>query len=374
MKVKALSLGIIGIIVLIVIIFFAVFLLQSPIGEKVYKIGAIVPLTGPGATLGVPFANGMSLAVEEINQLGGVNSYKVEILFEDSKLEGKASADSANYLLNVENPDVFSVMFHLPAQSVSPILMEARKPVVYEAYTRSILESNPYSFKADFDSLTGCEELIRYAKEKEKYYNLGVLMSRVEYNELCLEGIKKIEPNVKEYWYTFGEKDFRTLLTKANEENVDALVTIGIDFEYINMFKQLTELNYPIKMICAIASECIFPGVIQESSPEVLNGTISIDFVPTNISETEFAEKYSNKYPNPSFTDYAWGAIGYEEIQYITEAMKKCEPGNSDCLTEELKKVKDYKTVINTKGFKNRVLQLTTKIYEFKDNEWRPVK
>ncbi len=343
---------------------------RKPAATKEYKIGTIVPLTGGGATLGIPMANGMQLAVDEINNAGGVNNHKIKLVIQDGKLEGKASVDATNYLLNAENVDIITTLFHLPAQSISSILKEAKKPLIYEAFTRSIWKNNPYAFKAHFDSLTGCEKLAKYAKEHHRYKKLGVLMSRTEYNELCLEGIKKVEPNVKEYWYTFGEKDFRTLFTKANSEGVDTLMTIGIDFEYINMFKQLSELGYPIKMMAATASESIFPKVIESSDPKVLDGTLSIDFIPINIDKTDFAGKYRKKYSPKSFTDYSYGAIGYEEVMYITEAMKNCSPGDSECLKTELEKVNDYPTVIGSKGFKDRILQLTTKIYEFKDGKW----
>ena len=343
---------------------------RKPVPTKEYKIGTVLPITGGGATLGIPMANGMQLAVDEINNAGGINNDKIKLIIQDGKLEGKESVDAANYLLNVENVDIITTLFHLPAQAISSILKKNKKPLIYEAFTRSIWKNNPYAFKSHFDSLTGCERLTRYAKEHNRYNKLGVLMSRTEYNELCLDGIKKVEPNVKEYWYTFGEKDFRTLFTKANSEGVDTLMTIGIDFEYINMFKQLSELGYPIKMMTATASESIFPKVIESSSPEVLNGTLSIDFIPINIDKTGFAQKYRNKYSPKSFTDYSYGAIGYEEVMYITKAMKNCNPGNSACLTESLKGVSGYKTVINSHGFKDRILQLTTKIYEFRDGHW----
>jgi len=363
-----LSIGIIAIIAVIVVVFF----LNSK--STVYRIGTILPLTGAGSNLGIPTANGMQLAVDEINKAGGINGYKVELFIQDGKLKGKDSVDAVNFLLNIKHPDIVTTLFHLPAQSISPILKKAKVPLIYEAFTRSIWKDNSYSFKAHFDSLTGCEKLIKYAKEHKRYQKLGVLMARVEYNELCLEGIKKVEPNVKEYWYTFGEKDFRTLFTKAHSDGVDALMTIGIDFEYINMFKELTELGYPIKMITATATESIFPKVIKSSSPKVLNSTLSIDFIPMSIDKSEFAkkyrEKYKSKYSTIIFSNYAYGAIGYEEIQYITKAMEKCKPGDRICLIEALKKVKDYRSAINSKGFNDRVLQLTTQIYDFRNDKW----
>ena len=51
--------------------------------ENIIKIGAIVPLTGPFASYGEPVKNGMLLAVDEINNNGGVKGKKIKLIIED---------------------------------------------------------------------------------------------------------------------------------------------------------------------------------------------------------------------------------------------------------------------------------------------------
>ena len=59
--------------------------------------------------------------------------------------------------------------------------------------------------------------------------------------------------------------------------------------------------------------------------------------------------------------------------KFIAEAMKACSPGDKECLVKALENVNGYQSVLNSKGFKNRVLQLDTKIYEFRDSKWEEV-
>src|SRR5208282_559405 len=46
-------------------------------------IGAYGPITGAAAFIGLGGRDGMNLAVKEINEAGGINGRKLEVLFED---------------------------------------------------------------------------------------------------------------------------------------------------------------------------------------------------------------------------------------------------------------------------------------------------
>ncbi|MFA7662851.1 MAG: ABC transporter substrate-binding protein [Patescibacteria group bacterium] len=346
-------------------------MLKEKSNVSAYKIGAVLPLTGGTAHLGTSMQKGMEFAAEEINNNGGINGHKIKVITQDGKMDGMESVSAANFLLNIENPDVFSVLFAPPAQAISPILKEAKKPMIYEAFIYSILDENPYAFKTNFDPVAGCEKLVKYAKEHNQYTKLGVMMPLGEWTDLCLEGIKKVEPSVAEYLYALDDSDYKTNFTKAYNNGIDGLVTIPV-FDPINMFKQFSELGYPIKIFTATASESIYPAVAEAASTEALDGILGIDIVPANLAETEFGKNYSSKYNNPDNVEYAYAAMGYEEVQFIAEAMKNCDPGDSKCLSKELEKVKEYNTVIGSNGFKNRVLQMDTTMYEYR-NGWNKV-
>src|SRR3989338_10881227 len=72
---------------------------QQPLSGESYKIGAIIPLSGAGVTLGQPMADGMQLAADEINNVGGINGHPLEIIFDDGKLEGPSSVNAAQSIL-----------------------------------------------------------------------------------------------------------------------------------------------------------------------------------------------------------------------------------------------------------------------------------
>ncbi len=61
-------------------------------------IGGIGPVTGAAATYGQAVKNGAQLAVDEINEAGGVNGMKLKFLFEDDEHDAEKSVNAYNTL------------------------------------------------------------------------------------------------------------------------------------------------------------------------------------------------------------------------------------------------------------------------------------
>lgn len=67
-------------------------------GSDTYKIGAIGPTTGDAAVYGMAVKNGAQLAVDEINEAGGINGKKIEYKCEDDQNDVEKSVNAYNTL------------------------------------------------------------------------------------------------------------------------------------------------------------------------------------------------------------------------------------------------------------------------------------
>ena len=65
---------------------------------EVFKIGGIGPTTGAAAIYGQAVKNAMELAVNEINEAGGINGAQVEMKFEDDEHDAEKSVNAYNTL------------------------------------------------------------------------------------------------------------------------------------------------------------------------------------------------------------------------------------------------------------------------------------
>lgn len=67
-------------------------------GSDTFMIGGIGPTTGDNAIYGTAVKNGIQLAVDEINEAGGINGYQISYKFEDDQSDSEKSVNAYNTL------------------------------------------------------------------------------------------------------------------------------------------------------------------------------------------------------------------------------------------------------------------------------------
>ena len=70
----------------------------SVFAADAFYIGASGPLTGPAANYGTAVVNAAQIAVDEINEAGGINGYQIEYKGEDDELDSEKSVNAYNAL------------------------------------------------------------------------------------------------------------------------------------------------------------------------------------------------------------------------------------------------------------------------------------
>jgi branched-chain amino acid transport system substrate-binding protein len=78
---------------------------------KVVKIGNILPLSGPSASVGLQGKNARDMAVEEINAAGGIKSLggaKLQMLYTDSESKPEKGVAEAERLINTDKVNVLT--------------------------------------------------------------------------------------------------------------------------------------------------------------------------------------------------------------------------------------------------------------------------
>ncbi len=75
------------------------------------KIGNIIPLSGPSAPVGVQGKNAREMAVQEINDAGGIKSLggaKLQMIYADSKSDPTVGVSEAERLINSEKVNLLT--------------------------------------------------------------------------------------------------------------------------------------------------------------------------------------------------------------------------------------------------------------------------
>ena len=85
------------------------------------KIGAILPLTGSGASYGVWMKGGTEIAAEEINAAGGIGGRKLEVIYEDHAADASKAVNAMRRLVEVEKVPFTLTSYSAITLAVQPI-------------------------------------------------------------------------------------------------------------------------------------------------------------------------------------------------------------------------------------------------------------
>ena len=103
---------------------------QDPI-----RVGVISPLTGAWTVYGKAHSAGFQMAVDEINEKGGVLGRPIEIVLGDSKTEPRIVVEQANRLIRQERVDFLAGTFYSAERNAAgPVVTSANKILLYPTF------------------------------------------------------------------------------------------------------------------------------------------------------------------------------------------------------------------------------------------------
>lgn len=333
------------------------------------KIGAIAPLTGWGAYWAEGYVKGTQMAADEVNADGDspnrAGQKKLEIVIEDGATESAKSATAAQKLINIDKVDGLIVEFTAPSSSVSPIALQNKIPMMYDAVARKIAKDNPLAFKMYFDMEKQCYVAANYlAKNGAKH--IGGLIMNLDFAPECQAAMANVatETGVKVNFYLFPTEtvDFRTFIAKAKSDGIDALVPVLFEDNAIPFFKQKGDLKFKVPVFLGLGVPDSFSLKVRASV-----ATSSIEGVMTYDQEISpaFLTALKSKYPDITEKDYLSAAFGYDEAMRLYRALSACEKGDTACVTSKLQN-DTWAGALTSKGFdENRVINVDPVFYRY---------
>ncbi len=136
--------------------------------DKVIKIGALLPISGPGSYFGVQDKQGIDLAIEQLNK-AGVNGHKFEVKYEDSACGPLPATQAAKRLLEQFKPDVVLGEECSDATlAIMPVVEEAKVPLINAGSSaiKITQPGNPWTFRIFPDEVMQGVDLAKNAYGK----------------------------------------------------------------------------------------------------------------------------------------------------------------------------------------------------------------
>lgn len=269
------------------------------------KIGTILPETGSLAFLGPPEFAGVDLAIEEINEFGGVLDNCVTVLHEDS---GDTTTDIAS-----QSADA------LIAQNVSAIVGAASSGVSFQfidkLYEEGIVQVSPANTSPDFTTYERGDYYFRTAPS-------DILQGRVLADQIIQDGHETIAILALQDSYGTG-------LADSVEENFTAF---GGEVLLKTIYDpNATEFSAEVSQVAAVDADAIVLITFNEIlnlGPALVEGGLSAQDLGWYLVDGNLAD-YSADLP-AGFMEGARGSFPGADTAPIRDRMLEIDPNLKD--------------------------------------------
>jgi len=321
---------IIGIIAIILIVagfsYFGKNSNQQAVKEPI-KIGFIAPLTGDAVSYGEPIKNSATIAVDEINNKGGIDGRKLEVIYEDSKCSGKDAVSATQKLINTDGVKIIAgIVCSGDLLSIAPVT-EQNKIIVFSpaASSPDITNAGDFIFRnnpSDSDSGRATAEIML-----KNHRKVAVISENTDYAQGALKVFVKFIKQgggelVANENFAPGTTDFRTHLTKIKAANPEALfINPQVERAGGAIVKQAREIGIGIPLFGNVV---VAGAEALKVAGTVANGLTVIDapgLSKDNPKAVKFLADYQAKYGKPNLEFYM--GASYDHIYILTQAIKE---------------------------------------------------
>ncbi len=345
------------------------------------KVGLNYAFSGGAATYGQGLTEGIELAIEEINQNGGVLGKQLVPVKIDNKSDATESANAATKLATREK--VVAILGSDTSGSTKaaiPAAMQNKIPLISGSATSDdvTVDSNgkvkEYVFKTCFnDSFQGIM-MAEFAYKDLGLKNAAIL---ADTTSDYAQGLSK---NFKETFTKLGGKvqvveayqakdtDFKGVLTRIKGKNPEVLFVPGYYEEVGLIIRQARELGLNVPILGGDGYES--PKLTDIAGSKALNDVYySSHYSPLDDSEfvVKFKESFNKKYGK---APDAFNALGYDLAYFLADGLKRAGEVNSEKLKEALASTEHFTGVtgnISIDASHNPVKSVT--IIEMKDGQ-----
>jgi branched-chain amino acid transport system substrate-binding protein len=312
-------------------------------------IGHYASTTGSEATFGRSTDNGIQLAVDEINEAGGVGGKKIRVILYDDKGDAREAGIAVTRL--VTKDQVVAVLGEV-ASGLSlvgaPICQENGVPMVSPSSTNpKVTEVGDMIFRVCFiDPFQGmvCAKFAR-ENEKVKATKAAILYDQVApYSVGLQEEFEKAFTElggqiVNKQTYQAGDQDFSAQLTEIRGSEPDVVFVPGYYTDVGNIALQAKRLGIQVPLLGG-------DGWDSAKLGEIAGAAIDGSFYSNHYSHQDpnprvqnFIKKYDERFQG---TPDGLAALGYDAARILADAMERASSLSGADIAAELAKTKDF--------------------------------
>ncbi|WML50418.1 ABC transporter substrate-binding protein [Neobacillus sp. PS3-34] len=342
------------------------------------KIGANLELSGGVASYGQSAAEGLQLAVDEINKKG-IDGKKLKLIKVDNKSDASEATSGALRLISQDKVAAI-VGAATSTNTLAQVQVATDNKVVLLTptgtnpnITNKDGKVNDYVFRTCFIDPFQGTVAANFASKSLNVKNAAVLIeSSSDYSKGLASAFKKsFKENggkiVSEEAYVTKDTDFHAILTKIKSSNPEFIFLPGYYEEVGLIVKQARELGIDVPIMGGDGWDS--PKLVEIGGKEALNNTFITNHYSSGDKDKKvqdfvdaFKKKYNGKSPD------AFSALGYDSAYFLADAIKRAGSGDPEKIKKAMAKTDGLSLVSGeVKLDKNHDPIKSAVILEYKD-------
>ena len=326
----------------------------SAVAADPIVFGLVDEVTGPQAEAGLLTAQGVKLAIEEINAAGGIMGRRVELRIEDNQSTNPTTVLAYSKLLESGVVAVLGPLRSTQVQAASPTIAKGKVPAMIGGSDPSLTRvNNPWIFRVRPNDLYSSRVMAEFGVKELKKKKWAIIHSTDTFGtggkNALVEALKVqgIEP-VMIGGYTNNSQDFTPLALQVKSSGAEIIGSYMTNSPDVGIFaRQLRQLGVQAEWI---GSTSLVTDTAMKLAGESLWGVYSVaDFaIDANEESRAYAKRYRAKYNADPDLYSAWAYGGVYLLKHAIEKAKSTDP---EAIRAALLATKGLKGVEGTYNF-----------------------
>lgn len=294
--------------------------------------GLVDEVTGPQAEAGLLTAQGVKLAIEEINAAGGIMGRQVELRVEDNQSANPTTVLAYSKLIESGVVAVIGPLRSTQVQAASPTIAKGKVPAMIGGSDPSLTRvNNPWIFRVRPNDLYSSKVMAEFGVRELKKKKWAIVHSTDTFGSggknALVEALKAqgIEP-VMIGGYTNNSQDFTPLALQVKSSGAEIIGSYMTNSPDVGIFaRQLRQMGVQAEWI---GSTSVVTETAMKLAGESLWGVYSVaDFaVDANEESRGYGKRYRAKYGADPDLYSAWAYGGVYLLKHAIEKAKSTEP------------------------------------------------
>ena len=318
-------------------------------------IGAVLPITGRLAAIGLRMGQGFELALEEINN-SQLSNVRIKFIIEDDGTTVEGAIDAFNKLIHRDGvPAILGPASSSAARETFPIAQQNRVVALSPTSGASGLSAiGDFVFRASLTADVVIPHSVKITHAKLGYQRVATIVDSVELvarnsdkvwrEALTDNGVEILTTEI----FQSGDTDLSEQLTRIKDLNPDAIFISALPTDMPDVLIQARELGIPYSIPFIVAQVSVDEVRATGDAAEGLITSASWISTADTPGNQAFIQNYTERYGvEPSI----WAAQSYASVYILAEAIANAQSTDSTAIRDAMANLSDFDTVLGVFSF-----------------------